>query len=196
LATSRTAQRNGKGRWTRSVEQHERDQEAARTYARFSSYSAGARHLDIPIQTFYSRVQRAIEGEPDNSVAAARTIALARLSSMATVARAIAEEEHLAHSNGRIITIRDDQGHDVPLPDRLPNLQAIDRLLRIEDQRNRLLGLYAPTMTRLEVIPADVIEAAIAQNERTIAALEKELGLQPGAPIDVAVLDATWKGAS
>jgi hypothetical protein len=114
---------------------------------------------------------------------------LARLNEQAAIALEIAESEHIVHSNGRIVTIRDEEGREVPLRDCLPNLQALDRLLRIEGQRNRLLGLYAPATTRVEVIPTEVIEAVIAENERAIAAMEKELGLQPGAVIDVAVVE-------
>jgi hypothetical protein len=58
----------------------------------------------------------------------------------------------------------------------------VDRLRQIEDQRNRLLGTYAPVSARLEVVPADVIERLIADNERLIAAAEAELGIGPSVP--------------
>jgi hypothetical protein len=60
-----------------------------------------------------------------------------------------------------------------------PNLAALDRLRQIEDQRNRILGIYAPTAARVEVVPTDVIEALIAQNEALIRAAERELGIAP-----------------
>jgi len=100
---------------------------------------------------------------------------------MAQIAQAVAEEEHLAHSNGRIVGVMDEAGVFIPLRDRTVNLAAIDRLARIEDQRARLQGTYAPTSARVEVIPSDVLEALIAQNEAAIAAAERELGLVPSA---------------
>ena len=68
----------------------------------------------------------------------------------------------------------------------MPNLAALDRLDRIEDQRHNLLGTYASYRSRIEVIPAEVIEARIAENEEMIRRLERDLGLQPGerVPID------------
>jgi hypothetical protein len=41
------------------------------------------------------------------------------------------------------------------------------------------LGIYAPTAARVEVVPTDVIEALIAQNEALIRAAERELGIAP-----------------
>jgi hypothetical protein len=96
------------------------------------------------------------------------------------IAQEVAEEEHLAHSNGRLLYVTNETGVKAPLPDRLPNLQALDRLQRIEDQRNRLLGTYAPTAARIEIVPRDVGERMVRENERQIAALERELGLAPG----------------
>lgn len=67
---------------------------------------------------------------------------------------------------------------------RLAAQQAtLDRLQRISDQRNRLIGTYAPLTTRVEVIPAEVVERMIAENERLIAQAEKELGLSPGQSV-------------
>ena len=125
---------------------------------------------------------RALVGEPDDNIALARKVSLARLNAMAVIAEGIAEEEFLVHSNGRVVGIQDDEGHFVPLRDRGPNLAAVDRLRQIEDQRNRLLGTYVPVSARLEVVPADVIQRLIEDNERLIAAAEAELGIGPSAP--------------
>ena len=174
------AQRNGRGRFSRGIEQQHLDQEAALLYARFNSYTETGKHLGIPVSTAYDRVQRALRAEPDNDIATAKRIALARLDAMAKIAQEVAEEEHLAHSNGRLLYVTDEAGVKAPLADRLPNLQALDRLQRIEDQRNRLLGTYAATAARIEIVPRDVVERMVRENEKQIAALERELGLAPG----------------
>ena len=75
----------------------------------------------------------------------------------------------------------DERGNRTALYDRMPNLAALDRLHRIEDQRHRILGTYAPLRSRLEVVPRELIEQRIAENELMIAQLERELGLSPGA---------------
>ena len=175
-----SAQRNGRGRFAKGIVQMKLDQEAAELFARFNSYSEMARQLNIPVSTAYDRVQRALKAEPDNDTASAKKVALARLDAMAKIAQQVAEEEHLARSNGRIIFVKDEAGEPVPLHDRLPNLQALDRLARIEDQRNRLLGTYAPTAARLEVVPSELVEELVRRNEEQIAALERYLGLPPG----------------
>ncbi len=48
-----------------------------------------------------------------------------------------------------------------PLRDRAPVLAAIDRLLKIEERRAKLLGLDAPV--RAELITIDAIEAEVAR---------------------------------
>ncbi|MGA3220813.1 MAG: hypothetical protein ABSE77_17335 [Acidimicrobiales bacterium] len=165
------------GQFTRSIEQVDIDREAARLYQQFSSYAEVARVQGCPVNTARDRVRRALTGELDDDTALAKRVALARLNALAIIAQRIAETEFFAHSNGRVVYLG-----EVPLVDVGPNLAALDRLQRIEDQRNRILGIYAPTAARIEVVPADVIERLVAQNEATIAAAERELGLVPSTP--------------
>jgi hypothetical protein len=129
--------------------------------------------------TAYRRVQRALQCEPSDTIETARRVALARLDAWGAMAQRIAEEDHVARSNGRVIYIENEAGELVPLLDRGPNLAALDRLRQIADQRNRILGIYAPSTVRLEVVPQEVIERLIAENERKIAAMEIELGIRP-----------------
>ena len=70
----------------------------------------------------------------------------ARLDNLEQAALEVLEREHITVNNGRIIVL-----NDMPLPDDGPVLAAIDRLVKIEDarQRNneslrRLFGLDAP----------------------------------------------------
>jgi hypothetical protein len=119
-------------------------------------------------------VRRALAGEPDDDTTLAKKVALARLNAQAVIAQSIAESEFVAHSNGRVVYLG-----ETPLVDVGPNLAALDRLRQIEDQRCRILGLFAPTAARVEVVPADVVERLIAENEVLIRAAERELGLVP-----------------
>jgi hypothetical protein len=54
----------------------------------------------------------------------------------------------------------------------MPVLQAIDRLLKIQERRARLLGLDAPTQHRVNVLSEDAIDAEIARLEAELRALE------------------------
>ena len=165
------------GQFTRSIEQVDIEREAAKLYSRFSSYTEVARVQRCPISTARDRVRRALTSEPDDDTTLAKRVALARLNAQAVIAQGIAESEFFAHSNGRVVYF-----DGKPLVDVGPNLAAIDRLQRIEDQRNRILGIYAPTAARIEVVPADVIERMIVENEALIRAAERELGLVPSTP--------------
>ncbi|MGW8679649.1 hypothetical protein ACWGNN_01020 [Streptomyces sp. NPDC055817] len=71
---------------------------------------------------------------------------LERLKGLEDAARRVLEREHITVNNGRIITL-----DGSPLPDDGPVLAAIDRLIKVEDARQRnsesrrkLLGLDAP----------------------------------------------------
>ena len=160
------------GQFTRSIEQVDIDREAAKLYSRFSSYSEVARVQGCPISTARDRVMRALAGQPDDDTALAKKVALARLNAQAIIAQRIAESEFVTHSNGRVVYLG-----EAPLVDVGPNLAALDRLRQIEDQRNRILGIYAPTAARVEVVPRDVLERLVAENEAAIAAAERELGI-------------------
>lgn len=72
--------------------------------------------------------------------------ALVRLNGLEDAARQVLEREHITVNNGRIIVL-----DGSPLPDDGPVLAAIDRLIKVEDARQRnsesrrkLLGLDAP----------------------------------------------------
>jgi hypothetical protein len=76
------------------------------------------------------------------------------------------QARHIMVSNGRIV--RDE--YDVPLEDDRFILETIDRILKVKDQRAKLLGLNAPA--RAEVLTIDSVEAEIMR-------LERELGQRP-----------------
>lgn len=78
---------------------------------------------------------------------------LLRLDELEVRARQVLDRHHITVNNGRVITINDE-----PLLDDGPVLQAIDRLVKIEDARRRnnesqrkLLGLDAPTKVDAQV---------------------------------------------
>lgn len=72
--------------------------------------------------------------------------ALARLDALEEAAREVLHRHHITVSNGRVVTL-----NDTPIPDAGPVLAAIDRLIKVEDAREknaaalrRLFGLDMP----------------------------------------------------
>lgn len=101
---------------------------------------------------------------------------LARLSKLYTRVETILNEYHVTVSNGRVVQLE-----DAPIPDAGPVLQAVDRLLRIEEARRRngerrakLLGLEAPQ--RMEVLTIDAIDAQITALTEQLAAADSQAG--------------------
>jgi hypothetical protein len=106
-------------------------------------------------------VTRALEqavAEQTQSVEAYREEELQRLDELLAEAWAILKKDHVTVSHGKLIY--DDRTGE-PLLDDGPTLQAIDRILKIQERRAKFLGLDAPT--RIEAITIDSIDAAIAE---------------------------------
>lgn len=108
---------------------------------------------------------------------------LQRLDALYDSVLEVMERQHITVSNGRVVSLKDDDGIETPVPDDAPVLQAADRLLKIEDARRRngerrakLLGLDAPQA--LEVSIND-LDRAIAEAERRLAAAESQAGQAP-----------------
>lgn len=115
----------------------------------------------------YMDITRALEAnvvEQRRPAELLRQEELQRLDALWGRAWAVLERHHVIVSHGRII--RDDMDGK-PLLDDGPVLQAIDRLLRIQERRAKFLGLDAPT--KHEVVSLDVLD-------REIQRLTAELG--------------------
>jgi hypothetical protein len=156
------AARNAKGKYVRDVATATRDAEAARLRTRGVAYDAIASQLGYASKgAAYDGVHRALMAVVAEAGEDVRRIELERLDRMWESALAIAERFHVVVSNGRVV-----YDGERPVEDDMPALQAIDRLLRIQERRARLLGLDAPTKT--EVRHVDVVDAEI---ERLVAQL-------------------------
>jgi len=151
------------------------------------------RGVRIPWSTARDLVRDEAERRVDPRVDAWRAIvaerleaALARLDNLEQAALEVLEREHITVNNGRIIVL-----NDQPLPDDGPVLAAIDRLVKIEDarQRNneslrRLFGLDAPTKveaTVTETTQQDIeLQEMVAEMRAKNANVAEELRAQRG----------------
>lgn len=147
--------RSSQGRYVRTVETAERDAEAARLFAHGYTDGMIAQMLGYPSSRAVGEGRRKILAEIQTDAAKELVQAeihkldleLIRLEGLERSARRVLEARHITVSNGRVIIHPDTQE---PMEDDGPVLQAVDRLIRIEDARRRnaerrakLLGLDA-----------------------------------------------------
>jgi hypothetical protein len=104
---------------------------------------------------------------------------LSRLEDLEAAARTVLRNRHIMVNNGRVIV---DPDTNEPMLDDAPVLQAIDRLIKIEDARRRngerrakLNGLEMPV--KAEVTGAD--GGPLQMSRATTAELEALIGLSP-----------------
>lgn len=148
----------------------ERDAEAARLKALGWALPDIARHLGLD------------HPHPENAIE--RTAAAIRRAMARAVRFAGDEERHLQLQSldelelrlwklldGKMVLVQ--QGRiitkdGVPLDDSRFELEVVDRIVKVKDQRAKLLGTYAPT--RVESITIDSVEAEIERLQRELSA--------------------------
>lgn len=112
-----------------------RDAEACRLRGRGMGYLKIAEQLGYADASGAHRaVQRGLQSIRQESAEELRRIELERLDDMYERTLAVLERTHPAVSAGKVLDVEDDG----------PRLAAVDRLLRIQERRARLLGLDAP----------------------------------------------------
>lgn len=107
---------------------------------------------------------------------------LDRLDQMELAVRGVLEAQHYVVSDGRVVKLKSEDGTEDALPDDEHVLKAVDRLLKIQDRRAKLLGLDAPTQVEAtvhEVTQADIelrglIQQQQARNDAAREALREQ----------------------
>jgi hypothetical protein len=133
-------------------------------------------------------LQRAIAAMTVEPTAELRRLEIARLDDMWIAVLDVLRREHLTVSHGKVIHLtdpNDPEGPGTPLVDDAPVLNAVDRLLKIQERRAKLLGLDAPT--KIGVLDDDALdreEARLeAENADFLAQLDAgEAGTGPEDP--------------
>ncbi|MEU1309496.1 sigma factor-like helix-turn-helix DNA-binding protein [Streptomyces cinnamoneus] len=164
--------RGGNGRFTRSIDTAEQDARAARLRSGGMPYRDIAAELGIDVSTAHRAVERALRAIVEEPAQDVRRLvlgridaALTRFDDMETRVRDVLQQEHVVVSNGRVVLL---DGQPIPDPD--PILKAIDRLVRIEEgrqkadaERRKLLGLDAPA--RIEAAVHEVTQQDLELQE-------------------------------
>lgn len=152
--------RGTNGRFTTTIETAERDAEAAQLRARGVGYREIAERLGFEDHSgAYRAVQRALVRTVAEPAAEVRAVQVAQLDMLTQQALVVLEREHITIQQGRVVLLEGEDGVSRPVQDDGPVLAAIDRLLKIQERRAKLLGLDAPA--RHEVVTLDAIDAEI-----------------------------------
>lgn len=111
----------------------------------------------------YVDINRALKQrkkDQDEAADLAVSLELERLEAMERAAWTVLRRQHVLVSGGKVVKDKDDDTGR-PIVDDAPTLAAIDRLLKIQVRRARLLGLDTPM--KVEMLTVDVIDAEIAR---------------------------------
>ncbi|MGW0587444.1 hypothetical protein [Streptosporangium sp. NPDC002607] len=148
--------RGGNGCYARDPDVAARDAQACRLRAQNLTYQQIADQLGLASKSSaYEAVQRALKETVAEPAEELRQLELMQLDELARAARGVLEARHYVVSHGKIVRLGQpfinddgaaevDDGRGEPLADDAPVLAAIDRLLRIQERRARLLGLDIP----------------------------------------------------
>lgn len=170
--------RSGQAEKNRALAAEQRA-EAYRLKLRGLSDREVARRLGVSHTTIQNWTREEAESIVMPLAAELRKVQLERLGEMRQAALEVLERFHYTVSHGRLITDVDGE----PLEDDAPRLQAIDRLLRVEERIAKLMGLDAPSRAeveaRVEPQPAE-LQALINRAREQVA--EDEAFLREGPP--------------
>ena len=132
--------RDAGGHYVRSEAHILRDTEATRLRAKGFTYRQIAAELGYSSGgDAWRAVHRTVAAAVTDSAAQLIAVEAARLDKLAAAAEDILDQEHVAHSNGRVV-VHDGQ----PLFDSGPKLAAIRELREIGREYRRLFGLDQP----------------------------------------------------
>ncbi len=146
------------GTRTRAIEQIEHDARAVELRRQHLSYRQIAVRLGVSHQAAFDAVKRGLADMYQEAANEVRQIEVERLDELATEAWKVLRTPHYTVSNSGKIVEHPETGE--LLLDTSPTLAAIDRLLKIQDRRAKLLGLDAPV--KAEVKHVDSFDADIA----------------------------------
>lgn len=147
-----------------TIESVQRDAEAARLRGRGWSYQRISDELGYGNRSNAHRaIAKVMAGTIAEPAEEAREFQLSQLDDMTAVAFEILEANNYVVSDGRIV--RDENGQAIRDPEMV--LKALDRLIKIQERRAKLLGIDAPK--RSEVVTVDWLSAQVAELERELA---------------------------
>lgn len=132
--------------------------------------------MDCSVGVAHDRVNRAYGRMPGPNALTERNRQLRELDDMKVSVYAVLEAQHVTITAKGVATITvevDGQRREIPVPDDHPVLEAVDRLLKIQERRARLLGTDAPSRRSVEVVTKDALVTAMEQLNAQMAEAEE-----------------------
>lgn len=137
--------RDGKGKFTRTIDSAHRDARAAELHAQNWTYQAIADELGIDRSNAIRAVQRAARAVLQGPAEEVLKLHTSRLEYAYAKAIEIAEADHVVVSHGKVITMRDPEtGEEKPLRDHAPVLAALREARQTLDSFRIMMGLNQP----------------------------------------------------
>lgn len=150
------------------IETAERQARAIELRRQRKTFAQIGAELGVSAPRAHAIYSAALAAIPAQQIDEHRAEALQELDYLASKALEVLHRHHVTVSNGRVVMLLDAEGDAVPVEDDGPVLQAIDRLLKIQERRAKLLGLDSPA--RHEVVTLDHLDAQIAALTAELAA--------------------------
>lgn len=176
--------RDGKGRYSRTIDTARRDAEAAALRAMGRTFDQIAAELGFTSRAkAYEAVQRAYADIPYEEVEEARRLDLERIDRLIEEAWGVLTRPHITVSNGRIVgkrigwerdevtgeVLHDADGAPIPMYEDIlddgPKLAAINAIRGLLERRAKITGYDAPAKARIEVIPEEAVDRRIGELE-------------------------------
>lgn len=178
----------------RTEDQAELDVEALRLRSRGQTYRQVAAQMECDVSTAHARVQRALQAIPATAVAEYRTLELEKLDAWEQATLKILEAKHVFVSQGgKVVYDVDEDGVTSKIIDDEPTMKALHTLMKIQDQRAKLLGLYAPARSQVEITTYE----GGGEVERELQRLAEQIeSAEASAAIALPVGDATGQTES
>lgn len=122
-------------------ESAEKDFEIVRLIKEGHTFRQVGKMVNLSVSIVYRRYQRGLQRVHAPTVNEYRDNQLTRIQSEREVLHGILTQFHVTVSNGRVFT---------DLEDVTPLMAAIDRLVKLDEQEAKLLGLHAPTKVAVD----------------------------------------------
>jgi hypothetical protein len=134
------------------------DEPAVRRARVVRRYRAGRTFEQIGTELGVSRQRahqiywEAMDAVIDREVSSRRAEMADQLDEVMRVASAVMAADHIAHSNGRVVTLTDpDTGDEVPVLDHAPKLDAGRTIIAAQARLSKMIGADAATKVESEV---------------------------------------------
>lgn len=164
----------------KTIDVRERENEALMLRKKEWPLAAIAAKLGYANESGVSKaIARALDRAPAEAAPEMRRMELGKLALLEFTAWQVLERQHLVvitggPKAGMIVSRFNKDGESEELEDSGPILAAMDRIIRIQERRARLMGLDAPVRHRVTTITEDQVDAEMRRLTAQLADLDED----------------------